>query len=466
MQLREKILGIVLLGGLLLWQGWPMAYRTVFGPLDELQSERDSLQSRYERKEEDQLAMLRSTKELKLYKSQSLPREPLDAQRLYQQWLTDLALSNGFQQLKVTPESRVARGTTYVAVQVSITAQATLNELTEFLVDFYQTGLLHRITRIEVTSTSQKPDAPLSVTLLAEGVCLTDAPDRDTLFPSTKLAEDISDSATSIPVLSTDDLKDLPADIQIGEERLTVTEIDEQELTVERGLAGTTAAAHLTGERIDVLPPSRVDEEAAIVAAKTIVVNQPFAKPMQYAPSFSVTGKIGVPRNDQPWTQDVSITGATPSSEAWSYRLEGESLPVGLSIDSEGKLMWSDRMSVPVGSYEVTLVAQRNSDKLETTLTLELSDAVAEQPATGDPLRETVLVGIVNRDGKLQAWFVNHVSGQRSRLAEGEELVIGDKRWTVNAIRPQEVDLDSENSTLKVKLGESLAVALKKAATQ
>ncbi|QDT37950.1 hypothetical protein [Stratiformator vulcanicus] len=462
MQTREKILGIVFLLGLLAWQGWPMFYRNIFGPLDELRSTRSALKSEYERKEDRQLALLRMTKELKDLKGRSLPPEPLDAQRLYQQWLTDLAQSKGFKQLKVTPENRISRGTVYVAVQVSISGQATTEELTDFLVSFYRVGLLQRIARLELGGSGRTSSSPLIVTLLAEGVCLTDTPDRVALFPQTTLVSEVDTESKQLNLASTDLLPDeLPALIQIAEERLDVISAEGSVVEVTRGVDGTEPSAHAAETAVQILPAGSIDAEAAIMAARDIREAHPFALPTVFDPRFRVTGKVAVLRTDDEWSLDVSLSGDDPSLPEPDYSLEfpGASQPAGLSIGESGVLRWTGRTEVDPGRYEVEIIALRAGEEpLRNRLSVELTDPPPAAPQ-GDPARDIILVGVVDRDGTREAWFLNRKSGQRLRLKSSEELPVGSEKWTVVDVRAREVDLALDQTKRSIRLGQSLAEA-------
>jgi len=336
------------------------------------------------------------TKELKGFKGRSLPPEPLDAQRLYQQWLTDLAQSKGFEQVKVTPENRVSRGTVYVAVQVSVSGQATTDELTDFLVSFYRVGLLQRIARLELSGSGRTASSPLIVTLLAEGLCLLDTPDRDTLFRQTTLVAEVDADAKQLNLENIDLLpEDLPAQIQIGEERLDVTWAEGSIVEVTRGVDSTDPARHAAGAAVQILPKSPVDTEAATLAAQDILDAHPFALPSVFEPQFRATGAVAVLRTAEEWSLDVSLTGDNPSLAKPTYSLvfSGESQPSGLSIEENGVLRWNDRTEVELGSYEVEVVARRPGEEpLRNRLTLELTDPPTET-AEEDPARDMILVG-------------------------------------------------------------------------
>ena len=97
MQKREKILAIALGSVVLLWFGLPILESSFVEPLVQLANDEERLQEEANEKFDEQLELRKKVKQLAQWRQKSLPPDPLDAQRLYQEWLVDLAQMCGFE---------------------------------------------------------------------------------------------------------------------------------------------------------------------------------------------------------------------------------------------------------------------------------------------------------------------------------------------------------------------------------
>ncbi len=184
MRRSEKILLAILVFGLLAWQGGRLVDRLMFEPIRRSRAELDRLDERVAEQMRRAAELSRAAAALKLWQQRSLPPDPLTAQRLYQQWLTDLAQECGFAALKVYPDRVMRKNDACVGVLVSINAEATLDQLCSFLSRFYRTDLAQQITALNIDSTQDRGDPVLRVTIMAEGLSLRDAAERQQLFPA------------------------------------------------------------------------------------------------------------------------------------------------------------------------------------------------------------------------------------------------------------------------------------------
>ena len=132
----------------------------------------------------------------------------------------------------------------YVTAQVRIKAQATYGQICQFLALFEQTELLHRIESCHIVCSNHRGDPYMEVNLVAEGVALTEAPQRDLLFPQTVLASSIMADGGKLTVKNADGF---PEDgrfvIRIGKERLAVSNAKGTAWTVTRAKDETKARA-------------------------------------------------------------------------------------------------------------------------------------------------------------------------------------------------------------------------------
>ncbi|MDA1052667.1 MAG: hypothetical protein O3C40_19600 [Planctomycetota bacterium] len=184
MRRSEKLLLAILVLGLLTWQGGRLFDRVMFDPIRRSRAQLDRLDEQIAEQigQLAELSLAEAT--LKLWQQRSLPPDPLTAQRLYQQWLTDLAQDCGFAALKVYPDRVMSKNDACVGVLVSINAEARLDQLCLFLRRFSRTDLAQHVTVLNIDSTQDRGDPILRVTIMAEGLALNDAPPRQRLFPT------------------------------------------------------------------------------------------------------------------------------------------------------------------------------------------------------------------------------------------------------------------------------------------
>ena len=205
MQRREQYLIGGLIAAVVLWLGYSGVNSAVLRPIQDKRDQLAKLTKSVSDKEDQQLNLQRSKKLLRGWQARSFPPDlaktrqkpdALNAQRLYSEWLIDLAHLSGFEDLKVSPDRRTPKGNVYVAFLVKIEADARFEQLVSFLDRFYQADLLHRVTSLRVVSKESEGDPFFQVTLEAEGLALLAAPQRRTLFAQTKLAAGFSGRAS------------------------------------------------------------------------------------------------------------------------------------------------------------------------------------------------------------------------------------------------------------------------------
>ncbi|MCC7421963.1 MAG: putative Ig domain-containing protein [Planctomycetaceae bacterium] len=358
MQRREKILLSGLLAVAVGWQGWPMVRNTFYGPIEERESQLQSLRAKVGKKQDQNLESLRAAARLKEMKAASLPPNELIAQRVYQEWLTDTALACGFEDLRVISGRRAAMGISGMAVQVSVEGTATLGDLARFLQRFRRIALLHRLTQITTESTSSQGDPRLKVAVVAEGLCLRDTKERGDLFPTAQLKAEMSRGATQLTV---DDPSEFPKEpgfrIAIDGEYLTVTAINGAVWTVTRGVEGTTIDKHANATRVQLAPVLPSAESLTFDEAARLIADNPFAKKLParpYAPKFGPIASQSVTRGSN-WRLKVPLADVETERGAPAFTL-GEKAPPGLKLDGKtGELSWSTSSSLPLGNYPVSI---------------------------------------------------------------------------------------------------------------
>ncbi|QDT45027.1 Putative Ig domain protein [Gimesia alba] len=261
MQKREKILAAVFGAVIVIWLGMPVIDSTFIEPVESRKNQLKALNQQIDQKEQKELELLRSAKQLGNWVAHSLPPDEHDAQRLYLEWLNDLAELSGVSNLKLSPGRRIREGKTYIAIQVSLEGSATYEQLCRFLLHFYQADLQQNIIGLKLNSTGTGKSDQLEVKLTAEGLALTKAKPREQLFPRAKLASNLNFDETKIKVQDTIDFpKQTPFRIRIDQEFLTVSEIAGDTWTIVRGADLTVPARYETGTPVELAPLNQFSE--------------------------------------------------------------------------------------------------------------------------------------------------------------------------------------------------------------
>ena len=385
MQRREQIILGVLLATVVTWQGGGWVASAVLDPFQTRSETLSRLKKSVKEKEDQELMLVRARKSLADAKLISLPPDAgkskrpdaLNAQRLYLEWVTDLAQLCEIEDPKVTPDQRMVKGNDFVSVAVKLEMEAHYEQLVRFLDLFYRTNLLHRITSLHVSTKEFEGDPFLKVTLQAEGLALLDAPPRRTLFPQTTLAAALSEDDTTLQVT---DLEGFPKKagfrIQIKNEFLNVTELDGQNWTVVRGVDRTVPASHSVKTQIELVPlkpdqPERTLEEFADLIAKNV-----FVKP---TPPYKL--KLA-PLADKPFVRGkpVEFTIAALGYDTLKgkpvFSLAGTP-PAGLKLDTSGKLTWKPGLDVKADKYPVMIEVRHPSapeGALKETISIRLKE--------------------------------------------------------------------------------------------
>lgn len=341
MQKREKILAGVLAGAVAFWFGGSFITSVFIEPLKQLEGEESHLTNERRRLVDEQMALARKENQLRLWRALSLPPDPLDAQRLYQEWLVTLANMSGFEISKVTLERRVQERDTYVTIPVTIEAKAQLQELAGFLARFQSVKLLHRIARCDITSPSSEGNPELTVVLTAEGVSMTSAPPRTRLFPLTELTGAVSRDAQTITVGTSKGFPEqTPFCVRIGGEFMNVTEVKDNVWTVQRGVEKSFAEKHASGATVEEFPIQAGKDATKSIAA--MWTRSIFTKPTQqidYRPRLATTTAPVAIRGSS-WKWKLEVTGWNPAFGSPKFELL--SGPSGLELDEKtGTLNWN-----------------------------------------------------------------------------------------------------------------------------
>ncbi len=402
MQTREKNLLKGLIGVVLIFVVLTKFEDFVLAPFRSKKAQVASLQETVERNRQDKRRLLTQKAQLALWQDWSLPPDPNDAQRLYSDWLVELARLSGFGNIEQTLPSRRPVGEIYVAIPVKLTAEARLRQLVTFLFHFRRTKVLHQITSINIVSTDTAGDPLLEVTIDAVGLSVVGAKDRTLLFPRTSLAADLDESANTLTVESAQGFPEqTPFQIRIDQEFLTVTDrSDSSSWTVTRGAAETRAASHARGEFVELTPLRSFRDPASpptIADYRELLEQSPFVKPaprQTYEPALTRIPDVTVMRGED-WESVVRSSGWDPAGGDPVYSL-GPDGPPGLKIEGDGKISFSPPKDLPAGTYPITVMAKpskRAEPVLSTTFQLTLKNVNLPPVLTVPQAPVTALIG-------------------------------------------------------------------------
>ncbi len=187
LQKREKVLAAIV-GVLLLVVAGRMGAHVLYSPLSLRQAEVEALAQRIADRQAKVQAALPAQARLAEYRRRSLPSDPQAARSLYQNWLLELTDRIKLKGRKVeSSDGRVVKGI-YHNLPFTVRGEGTLEQLVQFLYEFYSAGHLHRIRRLSIKP--QEKSADLEMIIAIEALALADADRRDKLstLPGNRLA--------------------------------------------------------------------------------------------------------------------------------------------------------------------------------------------------------------------------------------------------------------------------------------
>ncbi len=466
MKRREQYLIGGLLAAFVVWQSSGLISSVLFEPFQTASTKLDELKKTVSGKRDNLLALARAGKLLKEWKAISLPPDPgkpkqptaLNAQRLYLQWLTDLAELNGFEELRVQAGSTSAKGKVSISVVVKIEAEARFEQLTQFLDLFYRTDLLHRVSSLRVSTKVSEGDPQLKISLEAEGIALIDAPSRRTLFPETNLKSPLPEDGTTVDVASSKEFpKAAGFRVKIRNEILKVTTIDGDRWTLERGSERTNPSSHLEGSPVELVRLHSNSSEPTLAEFREMISNNIFVKP---SPKYRM--KLG-PLGEKAFTRGKSIDftiaamGFDPLLGKPEFQTTGE-VPVGLRLDKSGKLSWKPGSEIAAGKYPVTFEVRHPSAPdgcLTETVTISLRDSKAKPKLVETKPPQAYL----NREWIYRPELVSNSATSKFTWKIGEPcpkgMVIDDQSGEIKWTPGDEVAIGETTITLVVNDAES-----------
>jgi hypothetical protein len=187
MKYRQYILAAVL-GVLLLSFGGEKLWLMVTKPISDGQAKIDRVNGEIEKQRQEFTRGRKEAKELKVYEAQSLPSDPEMARSLYQAWLVELVGHVGLISPSVDSGQAAGRKGLYQSIAFSARGRGTLEQLIQFLFEFYRAGHLHQIRSLSITPLGNTGQLDLSISIDALILPTADRADRLSSAVSDRLA--------------------------------------------------------------------------------------------------------------------------------------------------------------------------------------------------------------------------------------------------------------------------------------
>ncbi len=383
MQQREKniVWGIAGLVGL--YVGYGFFHSWFIQPLNVLDSEIESAVTAVDMANRSKLQLRAAETALADARRISLPKNPSEARRLYLRWIEELTAACGIQTTR-NPEAQNERpeAATYTAFPVKVEGIATYEQALLFLKRFSEVNLLQRLSQFDLLITAPG-DPRLIIRFTAEGLSVTGAADRATLFTESLLVDGLAPTQTLLTVADAKGFPEkAPFRIKLGAEWMDVTAVNGTQWTVARAVDSSTAIEHAKGATVSLFPvrpdvPAQPSVQQAY--AKLAEVN-PFRKPrppIEYKPRLSTSGSLVLTKGT-PWSATAKVDGWDPEAGAARFLVEGEA-PEGLTLDEKsGAIKWSPAKDFPSGEYKVSIAAigsYNENVKVATQVSVRVRDA-------------------------------------------------------------------------------------------
>jgi len=409
-QKRTKLLAAGLGAVVAVYFGRSVVTNWVMGPIRDLERKVATAEAQAEKLADQEIQLNVAQRNLKDWKAISLPGDLDSAQRLYREWVFDLARQCGFSGsgFEVIPGARSAQKEfNTVAVEIK-KAEVDLQGLARFLYLFDQSALLHRISGMKVDSPGAQGNPRLAVTLTVEGMSVTGTENRAELLPRTRLAGAIDDKAVLLKAVP-NELFPVQSEgfepflVRLDRELLQVTEAGEAGWKVVRGYAGTKSVSHADLSTVELFPVLWDRREKRLEDYQSLVAASPFVLP---AAAKSWSPRVaGVSDKTIRPGETVSLTAkldnADPELGTAAFALEDAA--EGMSIDAtNGQFTWSPAESLQPGKYSA-VVAAVQSGKPDQKISTKVTITIQEQNVAPKITLQSAATVVLGREFSLQA---------------------------------------------------------------
>lgn len=363
---RTKVLAGAL--AVVLGFGFIRPDQKIMAPIREAQSDYEKADALLQKAHDKNTEVMMAEVEVERAQAVSLPPSQTDALRVYQKWITNLAEQCRFAALNVSPGRAEVKGKSFFTVSVQVEGEISLEDFSRFMFLFDQANLKHRITSLEIESTGTSGTPRMEVNLTAQGMSVIGSPDHDDVFPLTSLQGELTADAAEITVESVEDFpKKTPFLAQVGLEMVEVTEANETQWTVTRGVQGTKASAHNADEYVQLFPIRYQEEPASFDDYQNFLASSPFVKPVvprKLTPKIAgLSDKTIVPGESV--TLKVTTSDVDADVGAITYVLEDAA--EGMTLDEEtGDFNWETTAETEAKTYSPKIVVrQKNNEDLD-----------------------------------------------------------------------------------------------------
>lgn len=396
MKSREKLLAGILLAALLVGWGVPRLRAWYFADVDALDAELALARQQSEKLTAELDQAMATTGRWATLTALSLHARPEIASLQYQQWVGEMAEAIGrFENLRITPEPpRELRGQRVAAIRLTVSGTTTVADWFRWLFDMQRAAVLQRVVSWRATRDERRPGW-LAVRVVWEGLSLPDATRQgETLFPATRLSEDVGPQSTDWPVVPPGELPQTPFRARVGREFVIVREVGDSGWSVERGADGTPPLPHRRGDWVEIFSvrPDAPPLADRLAMLKYLARHSPFSPPTDASPELRFPGVVAV-RQGQQWEAQAEVSGF-PEGSTVTFEL-GEGAPPGLQIDSRsGRVRWDVPPDQEPGDYFFDVVARSEALDEPLSVPVFLTVETSNEPPRFVPLEKpSAIVG-------------------------------------------------------------------------
>lgn len=386
MNKRERLLLWAAGCAIILWLGFPMLDSVFVEPIREKRQQLELTHTELVDQTQTLTNIRRAVASLEEWRSRSLPPAALDAQRLYQAWLTDTAQQANFKKVKVTPGLRKGKGDVFTGVMVNLKAKGTLSQLNKFLLAFYRMDMAHRIKYLKIKSESTTGDPLLDLEVNAEGLTVAGASPRATLFPETSLINAVafSEQNAILKVESTNTFPEQPGfSISIGDSEPVVRQIAGNEWTLESN--ENDKSQHGPGAVVKLLPLHKEFGRRTPDDFSQLLENSPFTKPVPEVVVAKETPQEKPKMKDKSAAETYLAASVRQGEEyeAWLYRNAERTV-----LRKESKLKVGEINAVVVDIQPEFMMLNRDGKIWRLTMG-DTIDAMTAMPEVDSPRDES-----------------------------------------------------------------------------
>lgn len=409
-QKRTKLLAAGLGAVVAVYFGQSVVSSWVMGPIRDLERKVASAESQAEKLADDEIQLNVAQRNLKDWKQISLPGDIDTAQRLYREWVFDLARQCGFSGsgFEVVPGARSAQKEfSTVTVEVK-KAEVDLQGLARFLYLFDQSALLQRISGVKIDSPGATGNPRLNVTLTAEGMSVAGTDNRSELLPRTQLVGAVDEKAALLKVVPNEQFPVQaegfePFLVRLDRELVQVTEVSEAGWKIERGFAGTRPAAHIDQSTVELFPvlwdrsKRRIEDFQALVQASPFVLP---AAPKTFSPRVAGVSDKTI-RPGEAVSLTAKLDNADPELGTAAFALEDAA--EGMAIDAAtGQFTWTPAEALAPGKYSAVVAAVQSGNPAQ-KISSKLTITIQEQNAAPKISLQQAAVVVLGREFSAQA---------------------------------------------------------------